>query len=83
MFYLLTLMILFLKEFHFFSWLKKMIHGSKKYRKPYDCFFCLSLWVNILALLPILYFTNNIYYLNEFSLSILISKVIDLSWNKI
>lgn len=83
--YLVTALILILKEVSFFGltdWIKLNIHKTRDYKKPYDCFFCLSVWANVITTILLITITGNIYYISEFGISILISKLIDLQWNK-
>jgi lipid-A-disaccharide synthase-like uncharacterized protein len=73
---ILTSLILIAYELNLFFKLKLLV-GYKKheYKKPFDCFFCLSVWGNSLLLI----YTQD---LTQWAVAILISKTIDLLWNK-
>ena len=83
--YFVTAIILILKEVSFFGltdFIKIKFHKTKQYTKPYDCFFCLSVWVNSITIIAVLFYSQNFSYIYDFGISILISKIIDLQWNK-
>lgn len=89
--YILTALILIGYEFNFFFNLKPLFGISKEdYKKPFDCFFCLSFWGNTLAIVGLHIYmfirteelTFCYYEVSSYALSLLITKIIDLSWNK-
>ena len=84
MFYFITALVLLAKELGFFFELKKLIHKKDyfTFRKPYDCFFCLSVWANTLLLIVLLTFNYQSYHFTNFGVVILLTKIIDLLWNK-
>lgn len=84
MFYFITALVLFAKELGFFWRLKKLIHPENYYsfKKPYDCFFCLSVWFNTAILILMLIFNYNTCHFNNYGVVILLTKIIDLLWNK-
>ena len=74
--YLITVIVLILFELGIFFKIKTLIYQKAwEYRKPFDCFFCLSLWFNLFLLI----LSQN---LTQFAIAILITKTIDLLWNK-
>ena len=84
MFYFVTSLVLFAKELGLFWQLKKLTHPNDyyAYKKPYDCFFCLSVWANTILLILMLIFNYNTCHFNNYGVVILLTKIIDLLWNK-
>ena len=84
MFYFTTAIVLILKEVGFFWQVKKLIHKNNYYlyKKPYDCFFCLSFWFNTILLVILSLNNFNVNNLYNFGVVILLTKIIDLLWNK-
>lgn len=84
MFYFITAITLILKELGLFWRLKKLIFPNDyyHYKKPFDCFFCLSFWANSTTLLFLLIFNYNTMHLDNFGIVLLLTKIIDLLWNK-
>lgn len=84
MFYFISALVLFSKEIGIFWQLKKLIYKKDYfiYRKPYDCFFCLSVWANTLLLITLLIFNYQSCHFTNYGVVILLTKIIDLLWNK-
>lgn len=83
MLYLSTAITLLLHETGVFWNLKKLIHEDYyKYRKPYDCFFCMSFWTNSILLVTLCLLNFELQLLRDYGIVILITKTIDLLWNK-
>lgn len=84
MLYFTTALVLILKEIGFFWRIKKLIEKENYYlyKKPYDCFFCLSFWANtiVFSILAIININENL--ICNYGVAIILSKIIDLLWNK-
>jgi len=89
--YIITALILIGCELNFFFNLKPLF-GIKKhvYKKPFDCFFCLSIWGNTIGTLSIVIIHSiklkslslDLNLFIGWAFCILLSKIIDLLWNK-
>ena len=79
---IITGSVLICYELNLFFQLKKLLGWkAHEYVKPFDCFFCLSLWGNLIAFTLTYLITGNLL-LQELGYQILITKIIDLLWNK-
>lgn len=78
----ITAAILILHELNVFFQLKKLLgYTAHVYKKPFDCFFCLSVWANLIGFVTIYLLTGSTN-INDLGYQIIISKIIDLLWNK-
>jgi len=89
--YIITALILIGYELNFFFKFKPLFGIPKEeYKKPFDCFFCLSFWGNTLLIIGYHIYlgiktqelTISYHELIGWGISILITKIIDLLWNK-
>ena len=89
--YIITALVLIAYERNLFFQLKPLFGIDKiDYKKPFDCFYCLSFWFNTLAIIGLhiyLWISKGqlTYCYSEligWGFCILITKIIDLLWNK-
>jgi len=83
--YIITALILLGYELNIFYKLKPLFGYDKhKFKKPFDCFLCLSFWGNTLTTITIIIIKQKICIndLAMFSLCIILTKIIDILINK-
>ena len=74
--------ILILYELNVFFQLKKLLGWkAHEFVKPFDCFFCLSLWANLIAFTIIFIITRE-FQIENLAFQYVLTKIIDLLWNK-
>lgn len=83
--YIITAFVLIAYELNLFFQIKKLFgYKAYEYKKPFDCFFCLSVWANTITTTTLIILNYSQYksYLTGWAVLIILSKIIDLLWNK-